>query len=48
MLQFYYRFSHSSNQTVAIASAGILQSPLAEMEMLLTFGPSGAAERLNC
>lgn len=40
---FYY-LSHSATD----ASDGILKSPRGESDTVTTFGPSGAAERLNC
>ena len=40
----YYYFNHSFTR----ASDDIRKSPRGESETVTTFGPSGAAERLNC
>ena len=44
----YSMFSNSANQMLAVASLGILQSPLGEREIEPIFGPSGRQFRLNC
>ncbi len=44
MPPFLFYFNHSATD----ASDGIRRSPRGESDTVTTFGPSGAAERLNC